>query len=192
VLVQDVQLASHVGGTLRTAHIGVLAEVGHIGVPCHLPQRHALPAAADQEWQVRLLDGPKWQRRVGDPEVPTLVGEWGLVLDASDDLDRFLQGFLPFSRACEMQAQLLELPEEITGAEPENQTARAHAVDVRAHARDQARLAVAGAAHERPEADAGGDDRPGREGGHKSRQFMGWSLFQKESNPRTSRRWTKV
>src|SRR5262249_37487442 len=126
---------------------------------------HALPAARYQERQVRLLDGPEWQRRVGDPEVPALVGERGVVHDASNDLDGFLQGFLPLSRIWALEAKLLELPEEIATAEPENEPARAHAVDVRAHSRKQARLAVADAAHERPEADARGDDRKCREGG---------------------------
>jgi hypothetical protein len=76
-------------------------------------------------------------------------------LPAIYDLDRFLQGFLPLSRTWALEAKLLELPEEIARAEPENQPGRAHAVDVRAHPRQQARLALADATHQRPEADRG-------------------------------------
>ena len=103
----------------------------YVGVLRDGPERLLLPAAADDDREVRL-DRPREADEVVDPVRPALVRHLVAVEDAADDPDRLVEPVEPLAVALpevDPVGDVLEL--EPRAAEPEDRAAAAHVVERR-------------------------------------------------------------
>ena len=162
VAAEHLVLAPDGGQVVGAAGPLVRTEVGHVGVPRHQPQGGALAAPADQHRHPRLLHGTGPDVGARDLEMRAGMGNRPGPHPA-DNPGRLGQGRQPLGRRREAQAQLAELRGVVTGAQAEHQAAAADPVHVGRLPGNQRGTAVIDAAHQRDEAQPGGDGSQGRQ-----------------------------
>jgi hypothetical protein len=149
----------------------VAAEVGPVGQAGDDPKRELFAGATDEDRRVGLLQGLGIALGTLEPEPLARVGGIGLGPQRAHDLDGLAQHGDPVPCGEELVAVTAELVVVPAGADPPVEAPTAHHVDGRRDLRQQAWVAVRGAAdhlaepHPRRALAEGGQRRPALEHG---------------------------